>query len=317
MQQHVATRYGAIPAAGPVERFPDGGVRSCVPAGPVVLHTALGPLVPQYSTDDVRRRTVASLTFHPDGGVRCLSLEERTPVRTPAGPLEVEMLTFHPGGALARAFPLNGKLSGYWTQDDEAGLAGPATLGTPLGPVAARLICARFGAGGRLAGLTLWPGEALEVPTPVGPVMARIGLAFGPGGALRSLEPDAPVEVPTPAGPVLAYDPDAVGVSGDVNSLVFGPGGAVERVTTVRTELHVRLAGGSHAVYAPRSRESLCGDTDREPVPMTLDFGPEALALRWGAGPPEVRVPLAGTALSTRPHLPFLNAGAALLRCGL
>jgi len=315
--QSISTPCGEIGVTGPVEYFPGGGVRSCIPAARATLHTPLGPLVPQHSTDELRRREVALLSFHENGALRCLSLEERTTVPTPAGPVAAEMLTFHPCGALARVFPLNGKLSGYWTEEDEARLAGLLTLRTPLGPLTARVICLRFGVDRHLAGLTLWPGETVDVPTPAGVIAARVGVAFRPDGSLRSLEPAAPVQVPTPAGPVLAFDPDAVGVSGDVNSLGFGPSGAVERVATVRTEVHIRLAGGSRAAYAPRSRESLCGDTEREPVPMVLEFGQGALALRWGAGPPEARVPLAGTEFSTRPHLAFLHAGLAPLRCGV
>ena len=313
----ISTPYGEICVAGPVEFHPGGGVRACVPAGRITLHTPLGPLVVQHSTDDLRRREVAALTFHESGALRCLSLEERTTVPTPAGPVGAEMLTFHPCGALARVFPLNGRLSGYWTEQDEARLAGPLALCTPLGPLAARVICLRFGPGGQLLGLTLWPGEAVDVPTPAGVLAARIGVALRPDGTLRSLEPAVPVAVPTSVGPVLAFDPDAVGVSGDVNSLAFGPSGAVERVVTGRTEVHARRADGWRAVYAPRSRESLCGDTAREPVPMVLEFGQGALGLRWGAGPPEARVPLAGTDFSTRPHLAFLDTGPAPLRCGV
>lgn len=79
--------------------------------------------------------------------------------------------------------------------------------------------------------------------------------------------------MPTPAGIVQAYDLDAVGICGDVNSLGFGPDGTVSRVSTTLTRI---LASGPHEderTYVPQERESLCGDGEREPVPMRLEFG--------------------------------------------
>lgn len=267
------TAYGPISATGTVERFPNGALRSCTPCAETVLATPWGPLVPQHSTDDLRRRTVQSLRFHENGALRHLPLERPALIETPAGALEAELVTFHPDGSLHRAFPLNGKLSGYWTEADEGGLARPVTLATPLGPLTARLIGACFAPGGELLSLTLWPGETLRVPTPVGLLDARIGVSFRPDGSLRSLEPARPQGVPTPIGPVQAYDPDAVGVCGDVNSLAFAPDGSVERVASSLTGLAASRDGGPEIAIEPEIRESICGDGEREVTPLRLKFG--------------------------------------------
>ncbi len=311
------TRFGPIPVAEPEERFPDGGLRACLPAEATVLHTPIGPLVPQHSTDDLRRKTVQAVEFFDGGELRCLALEERTTVPTPLGPLPAELVTFHPGGAVRRVFPLNGKLSGYWSQEDEAGLAEPLTLDTPLGTITARVICVRFDASGRLAGLTLWPGERVEVPTPVGVLPARNGLTLWPGGSLRSMEPAEPLLVPTAVGDIRAYDPDAVGVSGDDNSLVFDARGAVERVSTVQSVVRVELGGGEVRVFEPTSRESLCGDEEREPVPMVLEFSAGRVLVRRDPAAPGESLPLDGARFAVRPHLPQLGAAFGPPRCGV
>lgn len=245
------TLYGPIPASGFVERFEDETVMSCTPASAVVFETPLGPLTAQHSTDDLRRRTVQSLSFHPTGVLRALPLEQPTRIETPAGPVDAELLTFHPDGALNRVFPLNGKLSGYWTQEDEGRLARPVRLDTPAGPVEARLIAACFNPGGALLSLTLWPGEVLEVPTPLGSMPARVGVSFRPDGTLRSLEPARPQSVPTPAGFIQAYDLDAVGICGDVNSLGFAPDGSVERLSTTLSRVLATGPGGEELAFTP------------------------------------------------------------------
>lgn len=310
------TAFGDIPVAEPEELHPDGTLRACLPAEPCVLATPLGPLTPQHSTDDVRRKIVQAVEFYADGGLRSMALETRTTVPTPLGPLPAEFVTFHPCGAVHRVFPLNGKLSGYWSQEDEASLAEPLDLPTPLGPVRAKVICVRFDAGGQLAGVTLWPGESVTVPTPVGPVPARIGIRFWPGGALRSLEPAEPVSVPTPVGEIRAYDPDAVGISGDDNSLAFDPSGALVRVSTVQSVLRVERGEGTRA-FTPASRESLCGDADSEPVPMVLEFSPGRVAVRPEPGAPAMGLDLAGARCSVTPHLPQLGVVFAPPRCGV
>jgi hypothetical protein len=270
--ERMETKYGPVFVTGPVERFEDGTLASCLPSAKTVLNTPAGKLIPQYSTDDARRKTVSLLTFFRDGTLRSIALEERTVIETPAGPVLAELATFHPNGTLNRIFPLNGKLTAYWAQEDEIGLAEPLTLMTPIGRITARVICLRFDPEGRLLGLTLFPGEAVEAATPLGAIRARIGLSFYPEGALRSLEPDRPTPVPTPVGEVWAYDPDAVGVSGDENSLAFSPDGRLLRIATVQTAVTAHLADGRSLEFRPGVRESLCGDAEREPIPMFLEF---------------------------------------------
>ena len=309
------TPYGAVPVKGLVDRYPDGQLRAVYPAGPVGLHTTAGSLCPQHTIDDSRRQTLPPLTFHPNGRIRSLPLETRTAVETPIGTLPAELVTFHPNGALARVFPLNGKLSGYWTEADEAALAEPLTIPLPAGPISARFVAVAFDPEGRLRSLTMWPDEEVSVATPIGPIPSRMGVSLYPDGGLRSLEPAKPVPVPTPAGTILAFDPDADGICGDLNSLVFSPEGQVTRVATVRTAVTAQLPDGSRRTFEPGQRESLCGDSEREPVALTLDFHPDRVEARTSAGQPPVVIPTAGTVFIARPHIAAFAVPFAPRRC--
>ena len=311
----ISSRYGRLPVDGPMELHPDGQVRAAYLAGPVTLVTSLGRLTPQHTIDDTRRMTLPPLTFHTNGQVRSLPLETRTVVATLVGDLPAELVTFHENGTVARVFPLNGKLSGYWTEADEARMAEPLTVTTPLGPVTARIVAVAFDPLGGLRSLTLWPEEEVTVRAPFGNAPARMGLSFYEDGALRSFEPARPLEVPTPVGPVWAFDPDAVGVSGDDNSLVFSPAGEVVRVATVRTAVSARLPDGTRQVVTPGSRESLCGDSELEPVALVLEFSPDTVTARTQPKKPLARLPLAGTAFTTRPHITAFATPLTPRRC--
>jgi len=299
----VTTQYGDIPVAGYVEWHPNGQIMSCAPAAEVALATKVGPLVPQYTTDDLRRRTVQSVQFHENGRLRNLPLERPTLIETSVGQFLAELVTFHPDGSLSRIFPLNGKLSGYWTQEDEGRLAKPLTFSSPIGPITARIIGLSFDPGGRLRSITLWPGEVVQVPTPVGVLAARVGISFRADGSVRCLEPAKPQTVMTPVGKVNAYDLDTVGISGDINSLAFATDGSIARVSTSLTSVRVTYPDGTQDIFSPASRESLCGDTDVEPVPMILEFSPSVVSIRQHPLKPGTLLSLTDTTFRTEPYL--------------
>ncbi|WP_285906950.1 hypothetical protein [Pseudodesulfovibrio pelocollis] len=313
--QTIATRLGVIPTAQNPETFTNGSLQACQAAGPCILDTPAGRLVPQHTTSELRKKEVQPVVFHPGGSLRSLPLEEQTVVSTPAGDIPAELLTFHPDGSLNRVFPLNGRLSGYWSQEDEAGLARPATLLTPVGMLTATIIGAAFHPSGALRSLTLWPGQTVSIDTPAGMVETRMGVSFWPNGTVRSVEPARPTTVSTPAGEMAAHDPDAVGVNGDDNSLAFHPDGAVARVVTVLTRLTAISPDGRSTPFAPDQRESLCGDGEREMIPMIVRFTPNEVIVSQARNAPPVRIGRAGHAFFTAPWLPGLMAPMPDLRC--
>lgn len=271
MAQDVRTRYGTLLGAT-FAVFHDNGLPSEVwPGRASPLETPLGCFVPQHTGEDLRKPRVEPVTFYPDGTLKSLPLETQTRVSTPLGDIPAELVSFHPSGTVRRVFPLNGKLSGPWTWQDEQRLAEPLTLETPAGHVEARLICAHFHPSGALRSLTLWRGEEVEVDSPLGRVKTRLGLAFHENGALRSLEPAEPLAVPTPIGTVRAFDSDALGVSGDANSLAFAPDGRLEKLASVDCAVSVSC-GGQGRRFAPGKRPNLCEEDAVDPVPLRLRF---------------------------------------------
>jgi len=311
----ITTAYGDLPVTGQVERFADGQARAVFPAGPAHLATPAGELCPQYTIDDSRRQDLIPLLFHPNGRIRSMSLEQRSLVTTSIGPLPAELVTFHPNGALARVFPLNGKLSGYWSEEDEARLAEPLTVPLAQGPLTARFVSVAFDTAGRLRSLTLWPGEEVTIASPLGPLPTRLGISFHPDGSLRSLEPAKPVAVPTPVGPIRAFDPDAIGVCGVSNSLVFSPDGAVTAVATVRTSVTATLPDGQRRTLAPSLRECLCGGEEKEVAALRLTFRADRIEVTTAPGRPPTVLPTTGTTFTTSPYLAAFAIPLAPKRC--
>ena len=277
----IHTLYGSIDAVR-VERFSEGTVKSLVPVARTLLTTPYGTFTPQYEGNEERRRMIPEVSFHPNGVLRALPLQEQALVTTPLGSLPAEMITFHDNGAVKRVFPINGKLSGFWTQEDEEQLAEELHIATPFGPVRAKFISICFHSTGSLRSLTLWPGQLLDVPTPLGVLSTRVGVSFHPSGQVASMEPARPLRVSTRMGVFHAYDPDAHGVHGDHNSLHFDSQGRVLGLTTVMDQIAITGPDGLNRIVRPEIRESMCSEDVFEPVPMRVSFTGEKVVFQTG-----------------------------------
>ncbi len=302
------TRFGPVHAGPQIERHSSGALKSCITVKESPLATEYGTLVPQFTANSYRKRQFPIISFHESGMLNVLPLEEQTVVPTPLGEMLAEKLVFYPDGALKRIFPLDGCLSGFWEQSDERSLAHPLKVETPVGPVEALILAVYFSPKGDLRSLTLWPGEEVDVPTPVGMILTRVGMAFHDSGALKSVEPNRPTVVRTPIGEILAFNPDANGITGDSNSICFGDTGDILSVTTVSNAFVISGESGSSTKIEPPLRINPLDGENLEPGPLTVSF--EGGYVRFSAEGADDLVVEAGSVL-TKKHVRLFSFSAA------
>ncbi|WP_320173313.1 hypothetical protein [Maridesulfovibrio sp.] len=282
-----------------------------------IYSTEAGELEAQHSTDDLRRKSLQPILMYSNGNVKSLPLEVRTPVFTPVGIIEAEMVTFYKSGKLKRVFPLNGKLSGYWTQEDEGSLAAPLTIDTPVGPLCVKVISLCFYENGTLRSITFWPGEEPTVQTPAGPIRIRIGISFSPEGRIRSLEPAEPTPLKTSVGMITAYDSDAVGINGDSNSLVFDDQGRIAAASSTLSMLTAHHYSGAEFVFVPELRDSLCSESEQEIVPMRILFDEQGIEISLMPDSETSYVDFSEYEISSKPFLPQLDNLSRGLICSV
>ena len=249
------------------------------------LDTSAGPLVPIYSVEDHGRRQLAPVRLHKNGAIKSISLQEATVIQTSAGPVSAELVTFYENGAIARVFPLNGKLSGYWSERNEYDLAKEIAVSTPLGVINVRPIYLHFHETGELKSITLWPFEQLQIDTPIGRISVKRGLSFHRNGALASCEPVAPLTVETPLGAIEAFDPDPNGMSGESNSLSFTEDGDIEGLSTVATTVQGTTRHNETMSFSPLVQRSRCSDTVFVLDPLKIRFKDNEIIFRNGMRP--------------------------------
>jgi hypothetical protein len=281
------------------------------------IMTNYGELIPQYTTDDLRKKEILPVVFHGNGTPKTLPLECQTTIATPAGDILAELVTFHENGSINRVFPLNGKLSGYWSEADELGQAKPISLRTPVGTITARIISVSFYENEALRSITLCPDETVSIATQAGNFETRIGVSFFMDGNVQSLEPAKPFPVKTEVGEIIAYDPDAVGVNGDTNSLLFDNKGNVLQTITTLSRIKTVHSDGKTTLFAPEYRESYCSDAEQEIIPMVVKFSEQAVIISTNPESPSTNISKKNHLFFSGPYLPKFSHGLGTMGCSV
>ncbi|MBC2581486.1 hypothetical protein [Clostridium sp. DJ247] len=268
----INTKYGIIEGISHIDYYEDHRVKECKLNKANELKTPYGILVPQYEDADERRKHIVSVSFHNNDNIKSISLQHQVEIDTPIGTLPAEFVTFYENGNINRLFPLNGKLTAYWTEQDELTLAKDIDFDIPIGKFSKKIISVHFYKDRSLKSITLWPKNTVTLQTSIGDVVTRIGVSFYPDGKIKSLEPDDPIAVKTSIGTISAYKSDAVGIHGDSNSLRFSDTGQVEALITSTDRIEVIDKNGSKKVYSPGLKRSVVDDETMEIVPLSIEF---------------------------------------------
>lgn len=264
------TRYGVLKGLVWVEYYSDGCVESCTLEVANPIQTPCGTLVPQYE-EDPRRKQSRSLSFYPDGSLRSIVLQDQQVIQTSIGAIPAEQILFYPDGQIKRIFPLNGKITGFWTVENEYELATEIDIQTPVGQWRSKLLAAYFYPDGALKSLTFWPQDSITIETPIGAMEIRTGVSFYPQGAIRSVEPKHPTLVKTPIGEITAFHANVHGIHGDSNSLRFSLDGQVCAIATSSDRITITDPQGHQLTLQPGLQPS-CNIHIMDVVPLSIEF---------------------------------------------
>lgn len=273
------TRYGKLSGCSNVEYDTDGWVKGCCFEEENKIPLECGTLIPHYGEENVRTKFTQTAAFYPNGALRRIALENQTEVQTPIGPFPAELLTFYENGAIQRIFPLNGKLSGYWSERDESNLAVPFRFKFYFGSFSAKIISIHFYENGNIQSITLFPGEEISILTPVGTIPVRTGFSLYDNGTLKSAEPSRPVSIPTRIGKINAFDTGMIGIHADTNSLQFSETGEVTGITTSNQEIVVQREGQPLERIAPIVKPSPLDENEVITIPITIQFEENTVVL--------------------------------------
>ncbi|APM40328.1 hypothetical protein [Clostridium kluyveri] len=270
--EQINTKYGTLKELNYVKYYEDGAMKECTLDSLNKLKTPCGLLTPKYEYGEERSKHIPSVAFYNNGNLKKIYLEEQTGINTSIGILPAEFITFYESGNIKRVFPLNGKITGYWSEKDEYNLAKEIKFDVSIGKLEEKVISVYFYESGSIKSITFWSKDDIKISSPIGNVYVRIGVSFYEDGKLKSFEPLKPTAVPTEIGTIMAYNTQAIGIHGDSNSVKFFNNGGVESLITSTDSIEVISKKGEKSLYEPLLRPSVIDENFMEVVPLNIEF---------------------------------------------
>lgn len=229
-------------------------------------------LVPLYGFLDERRKEFPPVKVFKSGNIRSISLSKTTCINTTVGSFEVEKITFYEEGQINRMFLLDGKLSGYWSEDDEYNLAKPYKLNFEFSSFEAKIISLHFYKTEELKSVTLWPKERIRLNIGEYNFAGRIGFSLYQNGKIQSCEPFRQVSLNTPIGIIEAYDINALGIHGDSNSLNFYEDGTIKSLITSTNTITISTAYGDNIFHSPKKIRLYSNSEILDTITLKVEF---------------------------------------------
>ncbi len=270
--KEISTKYGLIKGIISIDYYDDKIIEECKVDEYCEIATAFGTLVPQYADDGLRRKYAKSLSFYKNGNIKTISLQKQMNIKTSIGEVPAEFISFYDNGSIKRILSLNGKITAFWTEENEYELAIETELNLKLGKFNKKIMGIKFYETGEVKSLTFWTAERINIHSPCGMADIRIGISLYEDGDLKSCEPSIPLKVNTSIGDIMAYDLNAIGINGDENSLNFYEDGTIKSLVTSVDKIKVTSLNGKVRTFEPGSKISSYNDEGTDIIPLTIEF---------------------------------------------
>ncbi len=268
---HIQIAFGVLGEVSSYETYSSGELQGVKLTGKNMVMTHAGELIPAFSETE-RRKNKASVEFYKNGLVKAVLLEEQTEIETPIGTLPAEYVTFFPTGEIHRVFVADGKISGFWSEEDEGAYNIPLSFAFDFSQFKAKTNGICFYQSGAIKSITLYPGESILLNTKAGSFETRIGFSLYESGQLQSAEPAETVFIHTQIGDFRANDPNAIGINADSNSLSFDESGKIIGFSTVSNRIAVLTEDSQFLLLNPEQKIHPLYDDMKITCAMQLKF---------------------------------------------
>lgn len=231
-----------------------------------------GKLVPLYDFQNGRRKEFPAIKVYKNGNIKSLALNNSTSINTSTGIYDVEKITFYEGGQINRIFFLDGKLSGYWTEEDEYNLSKAYSFNFNFSTFEAKIISMHFYKTQEIKSITFWPKERIKLNIGNYSFLGRIGFSLYESGEIESCEPFRPIKINTLIGEIEAYDINAIGIHGDSNSLKFNEDGTIKSLITSTNTITITNKDGERIIHAPKKIRLYSNSEIMDTITLKLEF---------------------------------------------
>ena len=268
----IKTKYGDLNDANIASYYPTGEPEAYNIEEESELDILGCKLIPLYGFTDERRKEFPPVKVFRNGNIKSVALSELTSIKTSIGMFEVEKVTLYEEEQMNRLFLLDGRLSGYWSEDDEYNLAKVYKLDFEFASIENKLMSLHFYKTGELQSLTLWPKERIRINLNEYNFVGRIGLALYNSGKIKSCEPFRPTTINTPIGAIEAYDINAIGIHGDTNSLNFNEDGSIKSLISSTNAITITTPDGDTIYHSPKKIRLYSNSEVMDTITLKIEF---------------------------------------------
>ncbi|MBL4930896.1 hypothetical protein [Clostridium paridis] len=273
----INTKYGVIKGMSSTIYYNNGQLKECILTEKNILETSYGQLIPQYEYDEVRKKYINSLSFYENGSLKVISLNENTNIKIKNKYFSAEKITFYDNGYIKRLFHLNGKLTAYWSEENEYKLAQEYDFHFRFGSFKSKFMTLQFYENEKIKSITLWPKDNILIKANEQDIKIRIGISLYENGSIKSCEPSDLTKIITPIGNINAYDYSAIGIHGENNSLKFYDNGNIKSISTSTDRIEVYDSYGVQAIYTPVEKSNLFNKNIKDLIPLVIKFYNDAV----------------------------------------
>lgn len=270
--EQIETKYGVLNDASVASYYYTGEPEAYKVEEESRLDILGYKLIPLYGFSDERRKEFPPVKVFRSGNIKSISLNESTKINTVLGEFDVEKITFYEEGQINRIFLLDGKLSGYWSEDDEYNLAKSYKFDFKFSSFEAKIISLHFYRTKELKSITLWPKEKIKLNIGNYSFIGRIGFSLYKDGKLQSCEPFRPTNLNTPIGEIEAYDINALGIHGDVNSLNFYEDGTIKSLITSTNTITISTKDDDKIFHSPKKIRLYSNSEVMDTITLKVEF---------------------------------------------
>ena len=268
----IETKYGKLYGVNPSEYHVTGEIESCRIDEESELNIKGMSIRPLYGYPDARRKDLPSVRFYKSGNIKTIAIHESTNIITRIGEFEAEKLTLYEDGSIRRLFLLDGKLSGYWSEEDEYDLAKVYEFSFEFASFKAKIMSLQFYKSGQLKSLTLWPKEIVQVKLKEENIKVRTGISLYESGKIKSFEPYEETIIRTSIGAIEAYDKNSIGIHGEANSLKFYENGEVKSLITSTNIIEVLSKSGEKKIHSPKEVMLYANSEMKDTITVLIEF---------------------------------------------
>lgn len=264
--------YGMLKDVTIAEKYPSGEIESFKVEELNRIHLNGIEYIPRYSMNDQRKKEFPSIKLYKSGKIKTLDLENITKIKIEEQVFSAEKIVFYETGEIKRIFPLNGKISGYWSEDDEYKLTEVYEFNFKFALFKSKVISIQLFKDGKIKSITLWPKDKVVINYNAQKINVRIGLSLYEDGNLKTCEPAFPIKISTPIGKIEAFDKNAFGIHGEDNSLKFYNDGTIKALTTSTNIIKIIDKKGNTIIHSPKEVFHYSGSVVKDIITVNLEF---------------------------------------------